>query len=82
MDIRPELLLFPLFADGPSFFVAQELVCRDVSELLTVLELPHSVRSRTAQGAVTIDIVLPDHQVRAGDMIAHSAVDYAWLLHF
>lgn len=44
---------------------AQELVCREVSELLTALNVPHKIRSREVGGAVTVDIVLPDHQARA-----------------
>jgi len=41
----------------------KELVRQEVSEMLTMLDISHNVRSREAQGAVTIDIVLPNHQI-------------------
>lgn len=48
----------------------QELVRQEVSEMLTMLDISHNVRSREAQGAVTIDIVLPNHQVSSRGLLA------------
>ncbi len=44
--------------------VAQELAREEVSSLVMAMELPHSTRQVVAQGAVVVDILLPQHQVR------------------